>query len=615
MSHSITLSPTASTRFHFRCDCWRRDPTLVRIKATTMAFQPALARRRAVEPVPMIHDEPHYIHVLHSMHSSYAELREFVRAVRPHAVHACVLDPGSAFTSVHVLSAFDDLVRPEERKVVPVEQAGAGVVAALLGRSKSRAEILLEQLAGLSSGEGDERQRVMTQSLEEDEETAPLESSMGSFGYVIDEAGVDTQRTRLMADKEIISLQNVQLATLARLKLPVEEEILKEPLDSNDVSLKQGSIHLLPGTPKDADLAQDDATEPMSSHPASIELGPIQNAGAPILSQPAESSAVSHIDPVESCEGDVFGESDDEAAASVVFDNNAREILEVIAPVHGMHLKVDADETEGTQPADPVSTLIPDSLEPQRKFALSKDEEMKILAYVDRASILIPDSLDSQRKSDWTDTRGTLESENLLAESSQKSDECIILDVHAPANTSQPCPLKEGSEHEDIIPSSQPASPASPASNSSSLVGQSVSRRVCDSAPSSPVLSVAQNSRKRQQPQSKELEVIDLTVSDEEETVLVLASPERPALLRRKRSGGESSSQAVKRVRSHESKCDPLDWVKGLSRQGSRLAAFSCDETQEGKLMETEVEERARHVRGGGRFVLACTNPFKENGS
>ncbi|KAJ3248507.1 hypothetical protein HDU78_000155 [Chytriomyces hyalinus] len=210
----ITCSTEESSkaRFHMRCDCWKRDPTMVRVKATSMGPLVTVPNRQSNnlrirmgaaftetafesndETMLICEDAPLFIHVFYSMHSSYMELRNLVSVLEPASVHACVLDPSSMFNNAHTLTAFDDLLAPH--RATHLSKAWSNLqnkAASNLPRSRSVAEMLLEELnAGQADSGSIEKLDVLTQSLDEggdilnekvfgEEDTLPLSDSKPS---------------------------------------------------------------------------------------------------------------------------------------------------------------------------------------------------------------------------------------------------------------------------------------------------------------------------------------------------------------------------------------------------------------------------------------------------
>ncbi|KAI8840007.1 beta-lactamase-like protein [Chytriomyces cf. hyalinus JEL632] len=202
----------SKARFHMRCDCWKRDSAMVRVKATSMGPLVMVPNRQSNnlrirmgaaftetafgssdESMLICENAALFIHVFYSMHSSYMELRNLVSVLEPASVHACVLDPSSMFNNAHTLTAFDDLLTPNRAATLSRVQSNLkNDGASKLPRSRSVAEMLLEELnAGQADSGSIEKLEVLTQSLDEgndalngevfeEEDTLPLSDSKPS---------------------------------------------------------------------------------------------------------------------------------------------------------------------------------------------------------------------------------------------------------------------------------------------------------------------------------------------------------------------------------------------------------------------------------------------------
>ncbi|KAI9330830.1 hypothetical protein BDR26DRAFT_899597 [Obelidium mucronatum] len=143
-------------------------------------------------------------HVFFAMHSSYNELRNLIRVIKPHTVHACVLDTSSPWNNAETLCAFDDLLGSRKStSAIPFSRNRSSGGAAAIQRGKSVAELLLEDLlngkvphAETSSAEMEStcEMEETTQSLEITQPLDPVVEELGSLWLVVSAASEEVKK-------------------------------------------------------------------------------------------------------------------------------------------------------------------------------------------------------------------------------------------------------------------------------------------------------------------------------------------------------------------------------------------------------------------------------------
>ncbi|KAJ3025162.1 UNVERIFIED_CONTAM: hypothetical protein HDU68_007410 [Siphonaria sp. JEL0065] len=268
----VTRNPK-NARFHFRCDCWKVEQGMVRVKATTMPWCDSLSRYlssksrggdegeqvETLDPAgfSMCEESEYMIHVFYAMHSSYNELRSLIRVIKPYSVHACVLDTSSVWNNADMFSAFDDLLGTRKSGITSGSRFStvAGSSSTGIKRGKSIAELLLEDLmngkvpAAVASLEdvtaGVESQQQQQSSCETEEMTQSLDvtqlleslgnEDVGLIGVLEGMSGNDSvvveaeeERHRVLEDANAMSMAN----RLEAKKHDVTESLVSLPGDS-----------------------------------------------------------------------------------------------------------------------------------------------------------------------------------------------------------------------------------------------------------------------------------------------------------------------------------------------------------------------------------------------
>ncbi|KAJ3280655.1 hypothetical protein HDU79_011483, partial [Rhizoclosmatium sp. JEL0117] len=539
---------SSKARFHFRCDCWKSDASMVTIKATTMPWTESLAQFLSSKPYisdledaelldgfRICQETDRMIHVFFAMHSSFNELRALIREIKPSIVHPCVLDATSIFNNADVLSAFDDLL-------VSRTEASTSTIKQQIQRRKSAAELLLEELLSgkapvVLSSEGEQEP---TQSL--DTVTEPLQSDPRSsapqsipelppYSRIHDSIPTDPLSPVKNDEDELVDYAN------------------EEPAESNDYHSESQMEDV------NDKLDGNKSTSPTISSPSKrlfseIAYSSIPNCGATSVYQqnqrlesdsaPSDQSRAIVSPTVsynqsdsESNEFDVIVESEDEREST--YSSLMRRSTSSSSRVADSNVGDDNNEAE-------IDEIIEDSQENHWNITVElssseRDGPIEILS-----------------SPDFTTPTKTAP-RNVPK---RKNPQLEVID------------LTVSDDEMEFVPDSQPATPVRPAPTSLLLPTSS----------SSTFLSITT-------PKRRAAEVIDVDME--------------PPLAKKQRSSTSTKSDAV----------NQLDWVKSLSRTRRSSSFVNRETLDRGLTSDLGVQESAEHVRNGGQFVLDCTYPFK----
>ncbi|KAJ3413749.1 Protein artemis [Chytridiales sp. JEL 0842] len=294
------------TRFHAchyceECVIHAMEDRLISLKPSAMFWVNAFrSEKKEWKMSEFVLVQENQVNVLYSMHSSFAELRDFIRALRPKAVHPCVVTSSSIFSNVEIPLAFrgmlkdslgvenDDKAAEDNSELERGDMVGANVLRKeermSLQRRCSTALMILEEL-----GETPEKSVVASAELALSIETEAIAPS--PMSTKTEKASVERDDMALATVS--CKFENASIETEAVASSPISTKAAKlrcrasveNSLTSTDVSIHAAK----PKESKAHDAFMENSLTSTVISSMSLEKNLSQGSNAPLFSPPTAS--------------------------------------------------------------------------------------------------------------------------------------------------------------------------------------------------------------------------------------------------------------------------------------------------------------------------------------